>query len=890
MRPVGLITPPSPFLLDERVFVSLGILRVAAVLEAEGVSVEMLDLSGVENYEDAAAAWAANTQASHVGITATTPQLPNVMRIVARIRQANSNIRIILGGPHVTLVQAAYKREKKDGRAGRATDALNQLRFAFDTLVCGDGEDAIFHALMPDAPKVIDADDPASRMFQTNERLDAAPLPARHLVDMDSYHYSIDGFKATSLIGQLGCLAAGALIEMADGSQRPIENVRKGDNVVCLDEDTGQFRIAPVAAHWHRHAKDLWRIELYNNRRLLVTSEHPVWTKAGWRKVEDLTVGDEIGCVPEMRSGYHKDCKSLRPMPESADSRAHMPALQKDILSEAGVCPATELVQLQVPGRVAKIQRQPELAKGGAGGNVCKVEGNDGGGAVSILQYRKSEIGSGNPKVSEADFREQGGRTQPNEAARSGTKGLGNNQAGAFRFPVSETEEAMAGWQDAEDASGGQPIAEWGGDNSFGHTEGCCAAVSLRRQQSVLDRSMRVGATAKSRLHRQSEQEGNTASRGILALSRKRGSRLGRLSIGRMGGNDSVGKGVEDTQKGAVAEKVGPIYFSKVTNKRFVGASEVFNITVCPGHSYIANGLVVHNCPYQCAFCGGRNSPMLRRIRTRSNEQIIAEVRHLYEAHGYTGFMFYDDELNVSKSMPELMRGLKDLQRELKTEFRLRGFVKSNLFNAEQAIAMREAGFRWLLVGFESGSPRILENIRKKATREQNTACVKIAHANGLKVKALMSIGHAGESRQTIRETRQWLLDEKPDDFDCTIITTYPGTPYYDDAEKHECLQNVWTYTAKNGDRLHSYEVNYGTTADYYKGDPEGGYKAYVFTDWLTSDELVTLRDRLEADVRSELKIPFNPGAPGIKFESSMGLSNYLPPSIFRASKEAVCV
>ena len=33
---VGLITPPSAFLLGERVFVSLGVLKVASALEAQG--------------------------------------------------------------------------------------------------------------------------------------------------------------------------------------------------------------------------------------------------------------------------------------------------------------------------------------------------------------------------------------------------------------------------------------------------------------------------------------------------------------------------------------------------------------------------------------------------------------------------------------------------------------------------------------------------------------------------------------------------------------------------------------------------------------------------------------------------------------------------------------
>ena len=52
------------FLLDERVFVSLGILKVAAVLEAAGVSVELLDLSGIENYVEVAALQAARTTAN----------------------------------------------------------------------------------------------------------------------------------------------------------------------------------------------------------------------------------------------------------------------------------------------------------------------------------------------------------------------------------------------------------------------------------------------------------------------------------------------------------------------------------------------------------------------------------------------------------------------------------------------------------------------------------------------------------------------------------------------------------------------------------------------------------------------------------------------------------
>jgi len=291
-------------------------------------------------------------------------------------------------------------------------------------------------------------------------------------------------------------------------------------------------------------------------------------------------------------------------------------------------------------------------------------------------------------------------------------------------------------------------------------------------------------------------------------------------------------------------------------------------------------------CPFECGFCGGRESPMLRRIRTRSTENVVAEILDIHKHYGTKGFMLYDDELNVNTKLVELMNSIAKAQESVGAEFRLRGFIKSQLFTDAQAAAMYKAGFRWILTGFESGSPRILQNINKKATREENTRCVEIAKRHGLKVKALMSIGHPGESRETIMETRQWLLDVKPDDFDVTIITTYPGTPYYDQAVPHPTEKNVWVYTYKEtGDKLYSYEVDYTKVADYYKGDPEGGYKSYVYTDALSAEELVALRDSVERDVRKILNIPFNHSGAAMRFEHSMGQTG-LPTSILRTTQK----
>lgn len=487
---ICLIIPPSVFLLDERVFMTLGILKVAAVLEQAGVEVELLDLSGVANFEDVVRDHVKSSAATYYGLTATTPQMPAATKVYQVIRSVRPGVRIVLGGPHVTLIYAAYKYEKKRGALGRAATAIRQLEEMFDVLVTGDGEIAVFETLKDNPPKLVDGDDPASGLFLNDQSLTEMPFPARHLVDVESYRFSIDGVSALSMIAQLGC-------------------------------------------------------------------------------------------------------------------------------------------------------------------------------------------------------------------------------------------------------------------------------------------------------------------------------------------------------------------------------------------------------PFGCGFCGGRRSPFLRRIRVRTSENIVREMVHLYETYGVTGFMLYDDELNVNPKIVELMDLIAKTQRDLGVEFRLRGFVKAELFTEQHAEAMYRAGFRWLLIGFESGHARILTNIQKKASQADNTRCMEIAKRYGLKVKALMSMGHPGESEETIRATRDWLLAVKPDDFDATVITTYPGTPYFDEAVQTK--PGVWTYTyQKTGDRLHSKEVDYRQVAEYYKGVP-GEYTSYTYTDYLNPEELVRLRDWLEADVRGALNIPYNTGAEAVSYEHSMGQGG-IPPSILRTT------
>lgn len=273
-------------------------------------------------------------------------------------------------------------------------------------------------------------------------------------------------------------------------------------------------------------------------------------------------------------------------------------------------------------------------------------------------------------------------------------------------------------------------------------------------------------------------------------------------------------------------------------------------------------------CPFQCGFCGGRNSPTFRRVRLRPVADIVAELCHIVDQHGYKAFMFLDDELNVSKAFPELLRAIIRAQQDRGETWRLCGLLKSELFTQEQADLMYAAGFRKLLIGFESGHHRILDNMRKMATVEENTRAVKMAHRAGLTVKALMSLGHPGESLHTIAATQQWLIDVQADEFDATVLTVYPGTPYHDNAT--EILKDVWCYTARTGDRVFFRSIDQRKDTPYYKGVP-GDYQSFVWTDYLSASELVQARDALETEVRKRLHIPWPRAAAETQYEHSMG-------------------
>jgi len=296
-------------------------------------------------------------------------------------------------------------------------------------------------------------------------------------------------------------------------------------------------------------------------------------------------------------------------------------------------------------------------------------------------------------------------------------------------------------------------------------------------------------------------------------------------------------------------------------------------------YRYSINGLkgtsmmLSQGCSFGCLFCSGRTIPYYRRVRTRSIDSVVREMEALIEQYDMRAVMAFDDEVNL-QSAPLL----EFCQKIAPLNMKFRAFVKANLFTDQQAEAMAKAGFVEVCTGVESGSNRILGVIDKQTTREINKRFVDLAHKHGMRGKAFCSLGHPSESFETAEETKSWLIETHPDDFDITVLTIYPGTPIWEKREhiSFENERSICRYVKhskrpeEDGATLFFEEVNYAEEFCWYKGVP-GAYVSHVWTPDLSKTDLVKLRDQIEDDVRKALGIPYPLRYSGDQFDHSMG-------------------
>ncbi len=156
-------------------------------------------------------------------------------------------------------------------------------------------------------------------------------------------------------------------------------------------------------------------------------------------------------------------------------------------------------------------------------------------------------------------------------------------------------------------------------------------------------------------------------------------------------------------------------------------------------------------CPYRCAFC----SKAGMKYRLRDPRKVVDEIETLKRRFKIDGVNFLDLTLTASAShVRALCQEMIDRRIEVCWWCESRANINIDLFDI-----MRRAGCVELVMGVESGSPRVLKSISKNISLDQVREAVRRCNQVGIHVTLYFMYSHPGETAADVRLT--WAFAEE---------------------------------------------------------------------------------------------------------------------------------
>lgn len=185
-------------------------------------------------------------------------------------------------------------------------------------------------------------------------------------------------------------------------------------------------------------------------------------------------------------------------------------------------------------------------------------------------------------------------------------------------------------------------------------------------------------------------------------------------------------------------------------------------------------------CPSRCVFCV---TPTISgtKLRLRSPENILEEMRECYHKHGIRDFFFKSDTFTIDQKWTlKVCQAILDSDLAGKVRWVANSKVKP--LTLETLKAMKAAGCWLVAFGYESGHPETLARSKKGTTAEENIQAAKWAKEAGLLTFGFFLIGMPWEGREHLEATRRHIFELDPDFLELHIAVPYPGTELHAEA------------------------------------------------------------------------------------------------------------
>lgn len=188
------------------------------------------------------------------------------------------------------------------------------------------------------------------------------------------------------------------------------------------------------------------------------------------------------------------------------------------------------------------------------------------------------------------------------------------------------------------------------------------------------------------------------------------------------------------------------------------------------------NLITSRGCPYNCVYCS-TSEQWGHKIRHRSPKNVVDEIEYLMKTYKLDGVGFFDDVFTMDKN-----RVIAICQEIIRRKLNIYWWceARANTIDREVVGWMKKSGCVHIAMAIESGSNRILKNIRKAITVEQGIEAAKIIKEAGIKLRVFFMHGLPGEEYEDIKKTvfLSRYLKHKigVDEATQSLTVIYPGT------------------------------------------------------------------------------------------------------------------
>ena len=214
--------------------------------------------------------------------------------------------------------------------------------------------------------------------------------------------------------------------------------------------------------------------------------------------------------------------------------------------------------------------------------------------------------------------------------------------------------------------------------------------------------------------------------------------------------------------------------------------------------------MATRGCPFNCTYCAHIFG---RKVRRRSIENVLEEIRLVMRKYGTTQFSFKDDTFTVNKKwVTQLCKRLIEEDMGINWDCTTR----VDVIDGGLVGLMKKAGCNDVRVGIETGSQRILDETKKGVTFEQMRTAAKALNKNRMLWSGYFMYGLPTETVEDIKSTYKFMEELNPNYAGLGLYNPFPKTELFDSGVELGLLEN-------DVEVDHFFNTN---PKDYYLKDP----------------------------------------------------------------------